>query len=852
MSSLRARWIGLAALALSSACSDDGGESSNGVGVICSADLPCPEGLECRDGTCAETCQGAEIPCGDRCCGSDQLCRAGACVDPSGCASPCGTECCGDAEECFDGACVPGCPTPRCGGVCCDEGDACIDGSCCPSSRSCGGVCCDGLEVCDSGICKPDCGGGVPACGGECCAAEQTCVGDRCVTLGPECQASGCATRPGDLACGDDQICDPGLGRCIPVDAAPECVFVPPVGVFDPVPLLSWGVRRERACDGPDDCQKAEDCVESRCEPSWPHVTPAEDDLPEHHQVTSIPMVTDLDADCVPEIVFNTFRDSEFTEDGVLRAIRGDDGTRVWTVADPEYRTDSTANPAIGDVDGDGSPEVFVTTADDRVIRIAADGTPQWRSDAWSGAHNSGSVTLANLDAAGDAEIVVGSVVFDSEGNLLFEGGLSRGIAGQGPISCVADLDGDERPELIAGPTVYAFSGRVDDGTFTGSVREDANIADGYCGIADFTGDGAPEIVIVGEGEVTVLHGQTLEVLGSASLPGGGNGGAPNIADFDGDGAPEIGTAGAENYLVYELDDGLVELWRAPTEDDSSSRTGSSVFDFDGDGRAEVVYNDEEFVRIYPGVEPDCREDPPGDDCDGVMTDAEILFRDLNSSRTRTEYPVIADVDGDFKAELVFATSNEAGFLDPALLGDAGIEVWADRLDNWVPTRPVWNQHSYHITNVGLLGEIPRVEAPSWASPPEAPFNSYRRNAQGDRETFCAPDLVVRDLEQDRRACPILEVVATVINQGCLGVGPGVPVVLRDEAGGILGTASTPVPLGPGSGVEIRIRVDFSVAYPASVVAEVDVDPEVGGRFNECREDNNLSEEIVTDCRIDL
>jgi hypothetical protein len=79
------------------------------------------------------------------------------------------------------------------------------------------------------------------------------------------------------------------------------------------------------------------------------------------------------------------------------------------------------------------------------------------------------------------------------------------------------------------------------------------------------------------------------------------------------------------------------------------------------------------------------------------MVKAEELFRDRNSSRTRTEYPVIADVDGDFKANIVFSTNNDS---DAALVTDAGIEVFKDSLDNWVSTRPIWNQHTYHITNI--------------------------------------------------------------------------------------------------------------------------------------------------------
>ena len=349
-------------------------------------------------------------------------------------------------------------------------------------------------------------------------------------------------------------------------------------------------------------------------------------------------------------------------------------------------------------------------------------------------------------------------------------------------------------------------------------------------------------------GTVYVLQGQTGAVLASQTIPGGGFGGAPNIADFDGDGQPDIGTAGASNYVVMRYGGAgmLSVVWSAPTEDDSSSRTGSSVFDFDGDGRAEVVYNDEEFVRIYPGLEPACRMSPPGPDCNGIMTDDEILFRDLNSSRTRTEYPVIADVDGDFKAEIVFATSNEANFLDPSLLGDAGIEVWRDRLDNWVGTPAIWNQHSFHITNVGIDGRIPQRESPSWSTPAGAPFNSYRRNAQGDRAAQCAPDLVVTDVRQRAARCPLLAVEVEISNRGCLGVGPGVDVALRTADGENLGLARTTEPFAAGGRTLVEVLVSgLGDSFRFNAVVEVDAE----AALNECREQNNASSPVSVSCQ---
>ena len=40
-------------------------------------------------------------------------------------------------------------------------------------------------------------------------------------------------------------------------------------------------------------------------------------------------------------------------------------------------------------------------------------------------------------------------------------------------------------------------------------------------------------------------------------------------------------------------------LWIKQTQDCSSAATGSSVFDFEGDGKAEVVYGDETTLHVY-------------------------------------------------------------------------------------------------------------------------------------------------------------------------------------------------------------------------------------------------------------
>jgi len=709
-----------------------------------------------------------------------------------------------------------------------------------PCEVVCGADCCGPDEICDPDTksCVVDCGED-PVCGtdpGACCDAGEVCFAGSCIVPGAPCTPSTCATDT-DPICKEGEVCDPDLGACVPDLADKTCIYKPEVGVFDAVPRFSWGARKKRACATADDCQTEEKCTNGFCAVTWPHIVPGANDSPTKVQSVATPVVGDLDGDCIPEIVFNTFKPPSYTTNGVLRAIRGDNGAKLWTLDDPAWETDSASSPAIGDLDLDGVPEVIVPGEGNYLIAVSANGTPIWKSDNYTGGGKSGGPSIANFDSLGHAEIAYGRAVFDSNGKLLWQGTKSQGNNGSvGKLSCVADVDGDGRPELIGGGSLYKFTGTVGV-DFTGSLEwnnTDHN-GDGYCGVADFNADGVPEIVVVRSGWIDVLSSDKGLTLASIKIPGGGAGGPPNIADFDGDGAADIGLAGGDYYVVVQFDgvDKMTELWRADTKDGSSSRTGSSVFDFDGDGRSEVIYFDEWYLRIYPGVEPDCAKNPQGPDCDGIMTDAEVLFIDINSSQTRCEYPVVADVDGDFKAEIVVATNN---WSNQGKIGDAGIEVFEDRLDNWAPTLPIWNQHTYHITNVTAKGGIPTSEKPSWAYPALKPYNSYRRNTQGEIEN-CAPDLVPQDLAG---LCPDdLTLSVRVCNQGCLGVGPGVSVSFYEADAGLLGTTQTAAAIPAGICEQVKLAVPLPGPKPFEVSVSVDDDGMKVGKLNECKEDNN-------------
>ena len=109
---------------------------------------------------------------------------------------------------------------------------------------------------------------------------------------------------------------------------------------------------------------------------------------------------------------------------------------------------------------------------------------------------------------------------------------------------------------------------------------------------------------MVGNGQARIFEHDCVPAV-TFALAGGGNGGPPTIADYDTDGAPEIGIADAFTYTVYEANGDI--LWSQEVDDESSSATGSVVFDFEGDGRPEVVYADETRLWIFAGADGEVR-----------------------------------------------------------------------------------------------------------------------------------------------------------------------------------------------------------------------------------------------------
>lgn len=521
---------------------------------------------------------------------------------------------------------------------------------------------------------------------------------------------------------------------------------------------------------------------------------------------------------------------------------------------------DNHRSPAIGDITGDGRPELIAYGGG--VVRafgfVPAAGTFErlWESAPTPVSQPS----IHDLDDDGVAEVIVAGRVFDHRG--------SQVIDGIGGHSIFADVDADGVIEMIVSSGVYEANFEARRWELEPYWTHPSSYERAFSVVADFgdfgDGEGIAEIVWVGGRHVTVSRIDGTPIFGPLSIPAS-SGGPPTAADFDGDGQVEFSVTNSTHFVVYDFEC-LAEprpahcvqpgvRWRQPILE-ANGVTASSVFDFEGDGAAEVVYADHCYLRVYDGAT------------------GRVRFSVARSSGTAFEYPVIADVDGDFNSEIVVG-SNRNGFsaqctnpFDPYFTGPSceapsgcasplheciggvcratrrgsdGVQVYGDLEDQWVSSRPIWNQYEYHVTHVRDDGSIPRTSEwqRNWVSPT---LNNFRQNSQGiGGATHAAADLTIRPnhgWDCSGRSSQSFEV--SVCNRGLEPVGSGVPVTFYAGRTSICPASRTTTILRSGECEDISCVWESAPAEPIDIVVVADDSRAgFGVTYRECREGNN-------------
>ncbi len=732
------------------------------------------------------------------------------------------------------------------------------------------------------------------------CTTDQVCRYGVCVPTPASCN--------GNADCLGDTHCDTPNHECLPWGIGPGgqndsmCTRTTTPGVFFPGVQCEWL--------GP----------------------PPGDPFPDHRNVLSTPMVIDFGGVADPElsrpsIVFVSYNftdgggqsciGTDPADFGVIRVIDGRTCEQQASIGVPT--TIASSSLALGDLNGDGRPEI--------VAAITGGGLAAWTTDGmggyallWQSASNPAAGAcdwsgpqIHDLDDDGVPEVIFYGNVYDGTTGAAIDESLGLLPYSEGLIPVVADVDRDGVPDLVTGDEIYAWDKVARHWTAKQAIGARGQIAVADLGtypadpaMDDRTHtDGIAEIVSVSAGTIYVYN-ILGRLLYSSVLPAGGTGGPPTIADFDGDGRAEMASAGGSAYTVFDLDclaagtpttcasgrtDGI--LWSQPSQDLSSNVTGSSVFDFEGDGAAEAVYGDECFTRVYNG------------------TTGEVKYSRYRTSCTWYENPVVADVDADYNAEIVVGSNTNCSVSCPAvdpifdgvkcfdqadcpatttcgreLPGDAlgrcrcmvdadcggdgfvcldpiagpsaagkvcrashpgpgtafGVRVLADTLDRWVNTRRIWNQHAYAVTNVDEGGHIPATS--QWLRNWDVPgLNNFRQNAPGDGVgAALSPDLTVKDASVTCTGSGMATVTIDVCNRGTEPVGDGVNVAVYDgkPPGATVGcVAQTMMHLAPGTCT--MVTCDWAGAPTSPVDSSVVVDDDGTGKGGntECREENN-------------
>jgi hypothetical protein len=385
--------------------------------------------------------------------------------------------------------------------------------------------------------------------------------------------------------------------------------------------------------------------------------------------------------------------------EGYLYVLDGATGEQHLRIDHPVWQF---ANPALGDIDDDGVPELIAGDhATKHLVAFEHDGTLKWvGEDQWD-TFIGGAVGLADLDNDGDVEIYTGDLVADHLGQTLFE--IPPGLTNR--IATAADLDGDGDLEVITSRAAFHHDGTQ---LYAHPDLGDAWGSSGFSQIADVDLDGKPEVVVTYGAGITVLEDDGTIKFQDATPAGGGNNDndwarPAALHDIDGDGAVELIMSIRDDFAAFDFAP-LQLKWKTPVED-MTGVAGGTAFDFLGDAIAEAMYADETRLHVF----------------DGQTGQAQLQWPRF--SRTGTEYPTVADVDNDGSAEIV-VVSNEG--LDKQPPGSyPTVVVIRDDQDRWIQPRRIWNQHAYHVTNVREDGTIPQFEQPNWET-----FNTFRTNAQ--------------------------------------------------------------------------------------------------------------------------
>lgn len=361
--------------------------------------------------------------------------------------------------------------------------------------------------------------------------------------------------------------------------------------------------------------------------------------------------------------------------------------------------------------------------------------------------------------------------------------------------------------ELILGPDIYSFlngslnriydmnsmitnlnqfnitpNGLYDGFVSAGNLDADPNIEIAINGSVRFNNGIRTGIYIIDPVDNVIeafISADTSTCTNSSGITYSFSGSAVTIADID-DAFPgaeliylNTGQITAHNLSVGSTSN--YETWNTPLKIvDCSGMTGITTFDFNSDGIKELVYRDEEDLRIlYGGTDSSVF---PG--VNNTNTDRNWFIWQSVISRTGVEYPTIVDLDNDGEAEIVTYGS---GFeKDPEdVLGYLMVIESATATTPWGPASPIWNQAQYFYRNINSDGTVPVSQlSQNTDVNGQKPYNIFlgQPNLIAN-DTIWKPDVNINVLE---KSCDFIKI--KLCNTCNIDIPAGMPVTAYNNS----------------------------------------------------------------------
>lgn len=407
--------------------------------------------------------------------------------------------------------------------------------------------------------------------------------------------------------------------------------------------------------------------------------------------------------------------------------------TMTSTEITPNISVSTVDNFVSGDLDADGSIEVVLLSSGNTIRIIDA-------------TNNIEKFSISTNSGVGFAQLAIADIVLNSPGaEIIFYDGLSANAYSStgtmlwtsstfnfGSHLSTADFNGDGQVEIYNDNSIYRGSDGTKILSIPGVMSTNGLVGCAmavdilpesectFCGGLELISDSQVYAIDIATGNYTLERDYKSQMLGSSLsivIDWNGDGeldvfsmsnsraavwtpfnntelynigintgskGLPNIADIDGDGQVEaIFINSLNNGTITALDNDMTTLWEQNV-DDNSSFTGMTLFDFDANGTTEIVYRDENDLRILNG-----------------STGNTIQLFECQSA-TGGEYPIVVDYDNDDQAEILVV----CGSTDLATTGVlTGFSSGTGA--TWADCRTVWNQYNYFNIHVNEDLSIP-------------------------------------------------------------------------------------------------------------------------------------------------